>query len=137
MLLEWLVAGAGVEEGEALFEGEGGNEALDGGRGREAFGQQDAGVAGGDAGEVEAADGDAAETAEGVFSQLLLPLVQVDREHFGVDQVADAHPTPAQSAVQKIRLRRDGALKVVDPDGGIGEEPHQRLRRSRASSGSR
>src|SRR6185312_2964548 len=137
MLLERLVARAGVQEGEAHFESEGGDEAFDDGGGGVALGQQDAGVAGGDAGEVEAADFDARELAQGGFHQLLLPLVQIPREHFGVDQVADTHPTRAQGTVQEVRLRSDGALEVVDPDGGVREEPHPRLRRSRVSSGSR
>jgi hypothetical protein len=125
VLLEGLVAGAGVEEAPALLDGEGGDEAFDRARGREALGAEDARVAGGDTAEVEGHHVEAAEAAQGILGQLALPLVQVAAQDLGVDEVAHADVPPAESAVQIVGLRRDRAVEVIDPDGGVDEDLHE------------
>src|SRR5215203_3774885 len=116
VLLEGFVAGAGVEERPILLDGEGGDEAFEGVGGGEALGAEDARVAGGDAAEVEA--------AEGALGQLALPLVQVAAEDLGKDEVAHAEEAPAEGAVEEVGLPGDGAVEVIDPDGGVDEDPH-------------
>src|SRR5215210_8835862 len=124
MLLEGLVAGAGVEEGPFLLDGVGGDEAFNGVRGGEALGAEDARVASGDPAELEGDHVDAAEAAQGIFGELALPLVQVAAQDLGMDEIAHAQEAPAEGAVEEVGLRGDGAVEVIDPDGGVNEDPH-------------